>query len=537
METTAVRHHRADVPGTPAGSSPSAGSIQICWAASTDPAPASLPITVSHLPGRRRDIDRATTTTSFSDPGLVAGSSHTYTVDAVDAANNASAKSQASLSITVTTVTDTTAPSVPGRPAGSSPSAGSIQISWAASTDPAPASLPITYRIYRDGGATSVGSTTTTSFTDTGLAPGSSHTYTVDARDASNNTSAKSQASLSITVTTVTAGGQPVPGHTRLVSDTTLRTDEPRITTGEITDLEYIGNRVFVAGSFTSIRNNTATNTTSYAQPYLASFNIDTGLVDANFRPTFGGGGVTEIAASPDGTKLFVVGRFNTVNGVTKRKIASINPVTGATITGFTANANSAATAVAASNTTVYVGGQFTAVNGTARVSLAAVNANTGAVVTGFVNNLSGGIGVNGELTVQALVLTHDNSKLLVVHTGRQIAGQDRYGMGLIDTQTNQLLPWRSRLWDDNLQFVGGVTRIYAGAIAPNDQYFVVSSGSGGDRPPISDTAVAYPMSGGDNVEPLWIARNFDSVYSIAISEVAVYIGGHFQWNEVADRG
>ena len=46
---------------------------------------------------------------------------------------------------------DTTAPTVPGRPAGTSPSTSSIQITWAASTD---ASLPITYRIYRDGGAT-----------------------------------------------------------------------------------------------------------------------------------------------------------------------------------------------------------------------------------------------------------------------------------------------------------------------------------------------------------------------------------------------
>ena len=100
--------------------------------------------------------------------------------------------------------------------------------------------------------------------------------------------------------------------------------------------------------------------------------------------------------------------------------------------------------------------------------------------------------------------------------------------MGLIDTATKQLLPWRTRLWDDNLQFVGGVTRIYAGDIAPNDQYFVVTSGSGGDRPPISDTAVAYPIAGGDNVQPLWISRHFDSVYSVAITENAVYLGGHF---------
>ncbi|MEV4416634.1 PKD domain-containing protein [Catellatospora sp. NPDC049609] len=310
------------------------------------------------------------------------------------------------------------------------------------------------------------------------------------------------------------------------------RTNTPRITTGEITDLAYIGNRVFVAGTFTSIRNNTSTNTTTVNQAYLAAFNIDTGLIDTTFRPTFAGGAVTEVEASPDGTKLFVAGRFNTVNGVTKRKVASLNLTTGAPIAGFTANANSAATSIEATNTTVYIGGQFTTINNVARVGLAAVNASTGAVVTGFVNNLSGGIGVDGALTVQALVLTHDDSKLLVVHTGRQIAGQDRYGVGLINTTNNQLLPWRSRLWDDNLQFVGGIQRIYAGDIAPNDQYFVVTSGSGGDRPPINDTAIAFPIAGNDHVQPLWISRAFDSIYSVAISENAVYIGGHFSWIE-----
>jgi PKD repeat protein len=141
-------------------------------------------------------------------------------------------------------------------------------------------------------------------------------------------------------------------------------------------------------------------------------------------------------------------------------------------------------------------------------------------------------MGVNGLLTVQQLKLTHDDSKLLVVHTGRRIAGQDRYGVGLISTQTNQLLPWRTRLWDDNLQFVGGIQRIFAGDIAPNDQYFVVSSGSGGDRPPINDTAVAFPVAGNDNVQPLWISRHFDSVYSVAITEQAVYVGGHFSFEE-----
>jgi PKD repeat protein len=324
---------------------------------------------------------------------------------------------------------------------------------------------------------------------------------------------------------------QPAPGHTGLVPSTP-RTNTPRISTGEIWDMEVVGQRVFIAGTFSSLQNNTTTNTTTVNQRFLASYNYQTGLIDTSFRPTFGGGGVNAVEASPDGTKLYVAGSFNTINGVTKRKIASISLTTGAPVAGFTANAGAQATALAATNSTLYVGGNFQTVNGAARVGLAAVNGATGAVVAGFVNNMSGGIGVNGLLTIQQLKLTHDDTKLLVVHTGRKIANQDRYGVGLISTQTNQLLPWRTRLWDDNLQFVGGIQRIYAGDIAPNDQYFVVGSGSGGDRPPINDTAVAFPVAGNDNVQPLWISRHFDSVYSVAITERAVYVGGHFGFQE-----
>ncbi len=236
--------------------------------------------------------------------------------------------------------------------------------------------------------------------------------------------------------------------------------------------------------------------------------------------------------ASPDGTSLYIAGSFNTINGVTKRKIARLNPTTGAPVAAFTATANARATALAVSANAVYVGGQFATVNGVSRSGLAALNPTTGAVDTGFNLPLTGGIGVGGMLTVQQLKLTHDRSKLLVVHTGRQIAGQDRYGVALIGTASKALLPWRTRLWEDNLSFVGGIQRVFAGDIAPDDSYFVVTSGSGGDRPPINDTAIAYPLTGNDNVEPLWISRHFDSIYSVAITDNAVYVGGHFSWQE-----
>ncbi len=327
---------------------------------------------------------------------------------------------------------------------------------------------------------------------------------------------------------------QPRPGHTRLAPDVP-RKDTPMISNGEIWDIEVVGNRVFVAGSFTSIADASG-NTTPLGQRYLAAYNIDTGKIDRTFRPTFNGG-VNAVEATPDGTKLFVGGTFNTVNGVAAQKVASLDLTTGAPVASFSfsRSTNNAVKALAATNSTLYVGGRFTRINGVVKSGLAAVSTSTGVVDTGFSNDITGGIGVSGTLTVQQLRLTHDDSKLLVVHTGRQIAGQDRLGMGLISTATKQLLPWRSRLWDDNLASVGGVTRIYAGDIAPDDSYFVVTSGSGGDKPPISDTAVAYPVNPTgpvDDVQPLWIARNFDSVYSVAITEQAVYIGGHFSWNE-----
>jgi large repetitive protein len=401
------------------------------------------------------------------------------------------------------------------------------------SSDTAPGTIASYDWDFGDG-STGTGVTTTHTYATSG---NKTITLTVTDNQGLTNTTTRT---VSVTVGGGGGGGgnQPVPGHTRLVPDKP-RTDTPRISNGEIWDIEVVPqlNRVFIAGSFTSIQNNTATNTTTYNQANLASYNLTTGLVDTQFRPTFNGG-VAAVEASPDGTKLFVGGSFNTVNGVAKQKVASLNLTTGAPLStfGFTNSTNNAVESLAATNSTVYVGGRFTRINGVLKSGLAAVNAASGAVDASFDNNITGGIGVNGALGVPQLKLTHDNSKLLVVHTGRQIDGQDRLGMGIIDTATKQLLPWRSTLWDENLGRVGGVTRIYAADIAPDDSFFVVSSGSGGDAPPISDTAVAYPLTAASlqnsDVQPLWISRHFDSIYSVAITENAVYLGGHFGFIE-----
>lgn len=322
------------------------------------------------------------------------------------------------------------------------------------------------------------------------------------------------------------AGG--AVGHTQLVPELP-RTDAPRVTSGTIEDMVQWGDRIVLVGSFTQLVD---ANGTSLAQRYIAAYDVDSGLLDRTFRPAFDRG-ITAAAVSADGQDLFVVGQFNTVNGVTRRKVAKLN-WDGSLDTSFRANANARASAVAVASdgSAVYVGGFFSRIRRVDRGLLAALNPVTGAVDPDFDLPITEGLGPNATLKVQSLLLTPDDDTLIVIHTGARVDGQLREAIALIDTQAKTLLPWQTDIYTENLPRVGGVLRITEGDIAPDGSYFVVVSGSGGDRPPINDTAIAWPVEGGAGVEPLWVSRHFDSLFTVAVTEYAVYIGGHFRWQE-----
>ena len=96
-------------------------------------------------------------------------------------------------------IADTQAPSVPSGLTATAVTAITVALSWNASTDNVGVAG---YTVYRAGA--SVGTSSTTTFTDSGLAGSTTYTYTVDAFDAAGNHSAQSAA---ITVTTAV---QPV---------------------------------------------------------------------------------------------------------------------------------------------------------------------------------------------------------------------------------------------------------------------------------------------------------------------------------------
>jgi chitodextrinase len=131
-------------------------------------------------------------TLNYAVTGLAPLTAYSMTVKAKDAAGNVSA---ASAAFSVTTTADTTAPAAPSGLAAASLSATSFMLSWNASTD----NIGVTgYDIFKDG--VQIGSSATLTYAVSGLAPLTSYSMTVKAKDAAGNVSAASTP-LSVTTT------------------------------------------------------------------------------------------------------------------------------------------------------------------------------------------------------------------------------------------------------------------------------------------------------------------------------------------------
>jgi endoglucanase len=171
-------------------------TIALAWSAATD----DVGVTGYRILEGATQVGTSATT-AFTVTGLAAASTHSYTVVAVDAAGNVSPASAAVTATTDPAPPDNQAPSAPSNLRATGQTDRTISLSWAASQD----NVGVTsYQIFE--GATQVGSSTTTAFTVTGLAPSSTHTYTATALDAAGNRSAASNPVTATTSATGTGG-------------------------------------------------------------------------------------------------------------------------------------------------------------------------------------------------------------------------------------------------------------------------------------------------------------------------------------------
>jgi chitodextrinase len=145
---------------------------------------------------------------------LTPGQTYSFYVTAYDQAGNESDPSS-TIQVTLPSGTDVTAPSVPTGLAVVGLYTTRTDISWTASTD----NVAVTgYWVYKNG--VQVGTTASTSYSFTGLTPGTQYTYTVAAYDAASNQSAQSTGLVATTSGNMAVAVQGVTNTQAILSYT-----------------------------------------------------------------------------------------------------------------------------------------------------------------------------------------------------------------------------------------------------------------------------------------------------------------------------
>ncbi|HEX2315374.1 MAG TPA: hypothetical protein VHJ17_16645, partial [Thermomonospora sp.] len=208
-----------------------------------------------------------------------------------------------------------------------------------------------------------------------------------------------------------------------------------------------VGNTVYVGGSFTSARPAGApAGTQETPRANLLAYDIRTGELTP-FAPALNGQ-VLVVAASPDGSRVYVGGDFTEVDGQVRRRVAAFDTRTGALVPGWRPSVNSQVRAIAATNDTVYLGGSITAVGGVSRSRLAAVSAADGSLlpwapvpgVGPTDGNRDGSTATSDQ--VLALVVTGAGEQVVAAGRFDSMNGTKATGVAALDAVTGATRPF-----------------------------------------------------------------------------------------------
>jgi len=204
-------------------------------------------------------------------------------------------------------------------------------------------------------------------------------------------------------------------------------------TNASVQGIAVAAGKAYVGGRFTSVRPpGSALGTNEVAQAYLAAFDATTGNLVAAFNPVLDGQ-VYAVAASADGSRIYVGGDFTTVNGVTRNRIAAFDTATGALVTNWKPSVSFRVKSISVAGNTVYFGGSFGLVNNVERLRLAAVTADLGTL-------LPWAPAVNGD--VYAVDVADDASKVYAGGQFSTVNGTNQNTVSSLDPVTGAVLPF-----------------------------------------------------------------------------------------------
>ncbi len=274
-----------------------------------------------------------------------------------------------------------------------------------------------------------------------------------------------------------------------------------------------VGNTVYVGGDFTTARPAGAKRgVDEVTRTYLLAYDITTGNL-LSFNHTLNGQ-VRGVAASPDGSRVYVTGDFTTVDGQDRVRIAAFSTADGSLVAGFRPVLGAAGLAVAATNTTVYAGGNFTKVSSKPGATL---------VNRGYLAGFSAADGAvsfqaDANAPVLALAVTKAGDRLVAGGRFTSLAGTGFYGLGSVDPTTGAAQSFPVNSYIRNAGSSNAITSLYA------DSTGIYGTGYHfGGVGNLEGTFHADPASG----KLVWVADCYGDTYSVFQSGGVVYDASH----------
>ncbi|MGO4595346.1 PKD domain-containing protein [Leifsonia sp. 2TAF2] len=271
-----------------------------------------------------------------------------------------------------------------------------------------------------------------------------------------------------------------------------------------------VGNTVYVAGKFGTARpaGSPAGSNTTPRSNFLA-YNITTGALITSINVPLNGQALA-IAASPDGSRVYLGGDFTSAGGASYYRIVAISTATGQPIASFRPVMESQVRALAATNTAVYAGGTFSSVNGTGRGYIAKIDASNGSLMTSWT--------ASADYVVDALAVSPDGNRVYAGGRFKNMSGTAHYGLAMLtgSTGTNLAFPANSVIRDAGTQ--AGITALVATSDRVYGSGYVF--GSGGN---FEGSFAADGVTG----SLIWMEDCHGDTYSVMPLGDALYAAGH----------
>ena len=287
-------------------------------------------------------------------------------------------------------------------------------------------------------------------------------------------------------------------------------------------DFAQAGNTVFAGGRFLQVQD--WAKTTTYSRQNFVAFDATTGQISP-LELQFDGM-VTSLAATD--TALYIGGAFAHVNGLTRRGIMKYDLVNNRIDPTFAPAGMRTVSDIVIANGAVIAAGNFTK-------KVMALDPVTGADTGQITITVAGVVWTGDETRVQYLAVSPDGTRLVATGNFATVNGQSRKQAFMLNLgATATLSTWHAPRFDVDCVAAGARDVSAQGVdFSPDGSYFVVvATGGPTGTNGICDAAARFETANvAPNVQPTWINwTGGDSLYSVAVTGPAVYVGGHQRW-------